>query len=231
MKVIGLIGGMSWHSSVEYYKLINELVAQRLGGSHSARLILYSLDFDEMERAQGEGRWNDAATALGEAGSALKEAGAEFLVLCTNTMHKVADMVAERSGLPLLHITDVIGKEISERGLGIVGLLGTRFTMEDRFYRGGLEGRFGLRVLVPKEKDRDSVHRIIYDELCKGRIEAASRRACVEVISKMVRRGAQAIVLGCTELTLLITPDDVDMPLFDTTRLHVEAAVNLALSE
>lgn len=230
MKAIGLIGGMSWHSSVEYYRLINELVAQRLGGSHSARLILYSLDFAEVEKAQREGRWDDAATTLGEAGSALKEAGADFLVLCTNTMHKVADMVAERAGLRLLDIRDVVGKEIRRRGLHTVGLLGTRFTMEEPFYRARLEEHFGIEVLVPGKSERPTVDRIIYDELCQGRVKASSRRTCVKIISGLVARGAEGIVLGCTELALLIQAGDASVPLFDTTRLHAEAAVDLALA-
>jgi len=230
MKVIGLIGGMSWHSSLEYYRLINELVAQSLGSSHSARLILYSLDFAEMERAQQEGRWDDAAAVLGEAGIALKEAGADFLVLCTNTMHKVADMVMERAGLPLLHITDVVGKEIRQRGLHTIGLLGTRFTMEEPFYRARLEEHFGIEVLVPAKVEQAAIDRIIYDELCQGKVKAHSRRTCDKIISSLVGRGAQGIVLGCTELALLIRAGGVSVPLFDTTRLHAEAAVNLALA-
>lgn len=230
MKVIGLIGGMSWHSTVEYYRLINELIVQRLGDPHSARLILYSLDFAGVEQAQREGRWGDAATTLGEAGNALKGAGADFLVLCTNTMHKVADEVAERAGLPLLHIADVVGKEIRQRGLHTVGLLGTRFTMEEPFYRGRLEEHFGIEVLVPEKRGQATVDGIIYDELCQGRVKASSRRTCVNIISGLVRRGAQGIVLGCTELALLIEAGDVSVPLFDTTRLHAEAAVNLALA-
>lgn len=218
MKAMGLIGGMSWHSSVEYYRLINELVAQRLGGSHSARLILYSLDFAEVEKAQREGRWDDAAATLGEAGSALKAAGADFLVLCTNTMHKVADMVAERAGLPLLHITDVMGKEIRQRGLHTVGLLGTGFTMEEPFYRARLEEHFGIEVLVPEKGERATIDRIIYDELCQGRVKASSRRTCVKIISGLVGRRAQGIVLGCTELALLIQAGDVSVPLFDVSK-------------
>ena len=230
MKVIGLIGGMSWYSSAEYYRLINELVAARLGSSHSARLILYSLDFAEVEQAQWEGRWADAAITLGEAGKALKEAGADFLVLCTNTMHKVADMVAERAGLPLLHITDVVGMKVRQQGLRTVGLLGTRFTMEEPFFGARLEEHFGIEVLVPEKGERAIVDRIIYDELCQGKVKASSRQTCVGIINGLVGRGAQGIVLGCTELALLIQAGDVNVPLFDTTRLHAEAAVDLALA-
>ena len=231
MKVIGLIGGMSWNSSLEYYRLINELVAAKLGGLHSAHIILYSLDFAEIESAQGEARWDDAATILAQAGSALKQAGADFLVICTNTMHKVADVVAERTGLPILHIGDAVGSAITERGLHKVGLLGTRFVMEEQFYRDRLQKRFGITVLAPGEEDQAMVHRIIYDELCHGEIRDSSRRACLEIIERLTGRSAEGIILGCTELPLLIRPADVRVPVFDTTRLHAEAAVKMALAE
>ena len=231
MKVMGLIGGMSWNSTLEYYRIINELFAQRLGGLHSARLILYSLDFDEIERAQREARWDDAAHILVEASSALKQAGADFLVICTNTMHKVADVVAEKSSLPLLHIVDVTGDAIRDRGLHRIGLLGTRFVMTEAFYHERLQKRFGIDVLVPEGDEMVAIHRIIYDELCQGKTKAASRRTCAAIISRLVDRGAQGIVLGCTELPLLVRFGDTDVPVFDTTRLHAEAAVNLALAE
>jgi aspartate racemase len=231
MKVIGLIGGMSWNSSLEYYRLINEMVSRRLGGLHSACVVLYSLDFDEIELAQRESRWHDAAGILARAGMALKQAGADFLLICTNTMHKVADEVGETAGLPILHIVDATGNAIREQGLSKVGLLGTRFVMEEHFYRGRLRERFGIDVLVPAEDEQAIVHRIIYDELCRGKVRASSRRACLEIIDKLIERGAEGIVLGCTELPLLIRPDDILVPVFDTTRLHAEAAVELALSE
>jgi len=231
MKVMGLIGGMSWNSTLEYYRIINELFAQRLGGLHSARLILYSLDFDEIERAQREARWDDAAHILVEASSALKRAGADFLVICTNTMHKVADVVADKSSLPLLHIVDVTGNAIRDRGLHRIGLLGSRFVMKEAFYQERLQNQFAIEVLVPEEDDMVVVDRIIYDELCQGKTKAASRRTCADVISRLVDRGAEGIVLGCTELPLLIRFGDTDVPVFDTTRLHAEAAVNLALAE
>ncbi len=231
MKVIGLIGGMSWNSTLEYYRIINELVAQRLGGFHSARLILYSLDFDEIERAQCEARWEDAAHILAEASKALKRAGADFVVICTNTMHKVADIVAEKAGLPLVHIVDATGNAISERGLHRIGLLGTGFVMKEPFYQERLRKRFGIEVLVPGEDDMATIHRIIYDELCKGRVKTSSRRICANVISRLVSKGAEGVVLGCTELPLLIRSSDVDVPVFDTTWLHAEAAVNLALAQ
>ena len=231
MKVIGLIGGMSWNSTLEYYRVINELVAGKLGGLHSAHIVLCSLDFAGIECAQREARWDDAVNILTEAGSALKRAGADFLVICTNTMHKVADVVAERTGLPLLHIGDVAGNAIIEQGLSKVGLLGTRFVMEERFYRGRLQERSGIEVFVPGEQERATVHQIIYDELCQGRLEDSSRRGCVRIIARLIERGAEGIILGCTELPLLIRPSDVPVPLFDTTRLHAEAAVKLALAE
>lgn len=231
MKVIGLIGGMSWNSTLVYYQIINELFSQRLGGLHSAHLILYSLDFDEIEMAQREARWDDAADILVKAGIAVKQAGADFLVICTNTMHRVADVVAQKAGLPVLHIVDVTGNAIRGPGLQRIGLLGTRFVMEEPFYRERLRKRFDVEILVPGEQDMTTIHRIIYDELCEGRIKASSRRACVKIINGLIRQGAQGIVLGCTELPLLVRSGDVDVPLFDTTRLHAEAAVNLALTE
>lgn len=230
MKVIGLIGGMSWNSTLEYYRIINELFAQRLGGLHSARLILYSLDFDEIDRVQREACWDDAANILAEAGGAVKRAGADFLVICTNTMHKIADVVTDEVDLPLLHIVDATGNAIMERGLHRVGLLGTRFVMKEDFYKEKLQKQFGIEVLVPGEDDASAIHQIIYDELCKGEVKAASRRTCAGIIDRLVSRGAEGIVLGCTELPLLIRSDDAAVPVFDTARLHAEAVVDLALA-
>ena len=231
MKVIGLIGGMSWNSSLEYYRLINESVAEKLGGLHSARIVLYSLDFDEIEQAQHQGRWGDATNILTEAGSALKQAGADFLVICTNTMHKVAGAVADGVGLPLLHIGDVTGNAIKEQNLRAVGLLGTRFIMEEQFYRERLWEQSGVEALVPGEEERAMIHQIIYDELCQGEIKDSSRRACIDIINGLMGKGAEGIVLGCTELPLLIRPGDINVPLFDTTRLHAEEAIKMALAE
>lgn len=231
MKVIGLIGGMSWNSTLEYYRLINELVAERLGGFHSANLILYSLDFDKIERAQLEARWDDATSLLIKVGSALKHAGADFLVMCTNTMHKVADAVAEKTGLPLLNIIDVTGEAIKGCNLRKPGLLGTRFIMEEPFYQDRLKERFDIEAIMPEEDDKVIIHQIIYEELCKGRIKNSSRQVCVDIIDKLVAIGAEGIILACTELPLLIRSTDVSIPMFDTTRLHVEAAVDLALSD
>jgi aspartate racemase len=231
MKVIGLIGGMSWNSTLEYYRLINEGVSHRLGDFHSSHLVLYSLDFEEIELAQRESSWDKAADILTEAGMALKRAGANFLVICTNTMHKVADLVAERTGLPLLHIVDVAGDAIIEHGLHRVGILGTRFVMKQDFYRERLQKYFGIDVVVPGQEEQGIVHRIIYEELCLGKIEDVSRQACLKIIEGLRGQGAQGIILGCTELPLLIHPSDVSVPLFDTTRLHAEAAVKMALGE
>ena len=222
---------MSWSSTLEYYRLIDELVAARLGGFHSARVVLYSLDFAEVELAQREARWDDATDILVEAGTALKEAGANFLIICANTIHKIADAVAERSKLPILHIADAAGKAIVEQGLRRVGLLGTRFVMEETFYRDRLQKGFGIDVLMPGQTEQDIVHRIIYGELCLGKIEQVSRQACLKVIEGLRERGAEGIILGCTELPLLIRPGDIQVQLFDTTRLHAEAAVELALDK
>jgi aspartate racemase len=231
MKVIGLIGGMSWNSTLEYYRLINEGVSNRLGGFHSARIVLYSLDFEDIEMAQHEARWGDATDILVKASTGLKQAGADFLVICTNTMHKVADLVAERTGLPLLHIVDVVGSAITEHGLNKVGLLGTRFVMEEDFYRDRLEKYFGIEVLVPPEEEQNVVDLIIYEELCQGKTIDTSRRACLKITEKLIGQGAEGIILGCTELPLLISPVDVAIPVFDTTQLHAEAAVETALAE
>jgi aspartate racemase len=231
MKVMGLIGGMSWNSTLEYYRLINEMIAARLGSLHSANMVLYSLDFEEIECAQRESRWDDAASILTKAGKALKQAGADFLLICTNTMHKVADAVSRSSGLPVLHIVDVTGNAIREQGLAKVGLLGTRFVMGEPFYRDRLKGRFDIDVVVPAENEQAIVHRIIYDELCRGEVSISSRQVCLKVIEGLKGRGAEGIILGCTELPLLIRSDDVTVPLYDTTRLHAEAAVELALKK
>jgi len=231
MKVIGLIGGVSWNSTLEYYRLINEMVAERLGGFHSAHLVLYSVEFDEVRQAQLEDRWDNAAAILSQAGIALRQAGADFLLICSNTMHKVADAVKERTGLPLLDIVDVIANAIIKSRLGKVGLLGTQFAMEEAFYKRRLEKQFGIKVLVPNKSDRAIVDQIIFDELCQERIEASSRHTLIEIIQRLKKQGAEGIILGCTELPLLVQPSDIPVPLFDTTRLHAEAAVNLALAK
>lgn len=224
MKTLGLLGGMSWESTLPYYRTINETVRERLGGLHSARLLLYSVDFAEVERLQHAGDWDAAGALLGRAAASLRDGGAQLLVICTNTMHKVADAVEAASGLPLLHIADPTGAAIRASGLRRIGLLGTRFTMEQAFYRQRLSERHGLEVIVPDEADRERVHRVIYDELCLGQVREPSRDAYRRIIASLAARGAQGVILGCTEIGLLIGPADVAVPLFDTTALHARAA-------
>ena len=219
---------MSWQSSAEYYRLANELVRDRLGGLHSARLVLLSVDFADIETLQVAGRWADAGALLADAASRLEAAGADLLVLCTNTMHKVADQIDAAVGIPLVHLADATADAVHRAGLGVVGLLGTAFTMEQAFYRDRLAAN-GLTVLVPGEADRATVHRVIYDELCLGVVSEQSRVAFVAVIGRLVEAGAQGVILGCTEIELLISPQDSPVPVFATTRLHVQAAVDLAL--
>lgn len=231
MKTLGLIGGMSWTSTVSYYRRFNQIVAERLGGHHSARLLLYSVDFYEVERLQHAGRWNEAGELLADAARRLAAGGAAGLVLCTNTMHKVAGQIEAAVDIPLLHIADATGEAIRADGPRRVALLGTRFTMEQPFYRQRLADRFGLDVRVPGEADREMIHRVIFDELCAERIDPDSRRAYQRVIGELAEGGAEAVILGCTEIALLISGDDVSLPVFDTTELHVRAAVDFALGE
>ncbi|CRK62187.1 Aspartate racemase [Alloactinosynnema sp. L-07] len=226
MKVIGLLGGMSWESSIEYYRIVNERVRERLGGLHSAHCVLYSVDFAEIERMQVEGRWDDAAEVLNSAAATLVEAGAEIVVLCTNTMHKVAD----RIDVPLLHLADTTAAAVRRTGITSVGLLGTAFTMEQDFYTGRLASH-GLDVLVPDADDRATVHRVIYDELVQGVVRDESRQAYRDVITRLVERGAAGMILGCTEIELLVSQADSPVPVFPTTRLHAELAVDIALGD
>lgn len=229
MKTIGLIGGMSWESTVPYYRQINEAVKARLGGLHSARIVLYSVDFAEIERLQHVGDWDAAGALLASAAQSLQRAGADFLVLCTNTMHKVAPHIEAATAIPLLHIADPTAAATRAAGFDRVGLLGTRFTMEQDFYRGRLAGRHGIDVLIPDAADRDLVHRVIYEELCLGVLNEASREAYRGVMARLTERGAQAIILGCTEISLLVGQQDAGVPLFDTTALHAGAAAEAAL--
>ena len=230
MKTVGLLGGMSWESTVPYYQTINRVVGERLGALHSARIVLYSVDFHEIERLQHAGRWSEAGEQLAAAGRALQSAGADVLVLCTNTMHKVAPDIERAVPLPLLHIADATAGRVKAAGVKRAGLLGTRFTMEQDFYRGRLESRHGLEVLVPDEDQRAAVHRVIYDELCRGRVLPESRRLYAEIIAGLVGRGAEAVILGCTEIGLLVRAEDAAVPLFDTTTIHAEAAAEYALA-
>jgi aspartate racemase len=229
-KVIGLIGGMSWESSAEYYRIINELVRDRLGCLRSARCLMWSFDFGEIEELQHAGRWDDATAEMIAAAQRLERGGADFVLICTNTMHRMADQVQAAISLPLLHIADPTAERIKAAGLRRVGLLGTAFTMEQDFYKGRLIERHGLEVLVPNDEDRKLVHRVIYDELVRGRAEPASRQAYREVIARLAERGAEAVILGCTEIMLLVTPEDSSVPLFDTTAIHAEAAVEIAIA-
>jgi aspartate racemase len=230
VKTIGLIGGMSWESTVPYYRLINEAVKNRLGGLHSAKLILYSVDFHDIEKLQREGNWEDAGSILADAARALELAGAAFLVLCTNTMHKVAPIIEGAVAIPLLHIADPTAAEIKQAGYSVVGLLGTRFTMEQEFYRKRLRGHHGLEVIVPDDPDREIVHQIIYEELCLGIVRPESRAEYQRIMQALVSQGAQAIILGCTEISLLVSQQHVQVPLFDTTAIHARAAAEAALA-
>jgi aspartate racemase len=229
MKVIGLIGGMSWESTVEYYRLINESVKERLGGLHSAKCVLYSVDFAEVEALQRRGKWSEAAQLLAVAAQNVEKAGADLVLICTNTMHKLADTVQAGIGIPLLHIADATAEKVNQAGIRRVGLLGTRFTMEEDFYRGRLTAQFGLEVIIPDAKDRETVHRIIYEELCLGTSRPESKAQVAGIMSRLVEMGAEGIILGCTELGLLIGAEDSRVPLFDTTRAHALAAVEQAL--
>jgi aspartate racemase len=230
-QVIGLIGGMSWKSSAEYYRLINEGVRTQLGGLHSACCLMWSFDFADIEVLQRTDRWDEAAALMVDAAQRLERGGADFLVIATNTMHIAAPQVQAATSLPLLHIADPTARRIKAAGLRRVGLLGTAFTMEQDFYKGRLAQEHGLEVLVPEAPDRATVHRIIYEELVQGQIRDASRQACRKVIGRLVARGAEAIILGCTEIMLLVGPEDSPVPLFDTTGLHAEAAVARALGQ
>lgn len=231
MKTIGLIGGMSWESTVPYYRTINERIKERLGGLHSAQLILYSVDFQPIEQLQHSGDWGETARILGRVAQKLESAGADCVVLCTNTMHKVADQIAAAIRVPLLHIADATGMAISAAGLETVGLLGTKFTMEQDFYRGWLEDNYHVNVLIPAEPDRAAIHRIIYDELCLGTLLDGSRDSFRGVIDRLVHAGAQGVILGCTEISLLVSPADSQVPLFDTAAIHSRYAADWALGD
>ena len=223
MKTIGLIGGMSWESTMTYYREINEAVKARLGGLHSAKVLLYSVDFAEIEACQAEGRWEDSGAILLDAARRLEAAGADFLVICTNTMHKVAPQIAAGISIPLLHIADATAEVLRAAGIVRAALLGTKYTMEQRFYRERLEAA-GIEVCVPEAEDRALVNRVIYEELCRGVISEASRRDFARIIGEMAARGAQGVVLGCTEIGLLVSGNDVALPVFDTALIHAQLA-------
>ncbi|MET8867067.1 aspartate/glutamate racemase family protein [Nonomuraea sp. NPDC004580] len=230
MRTIGLIGGMSWESSAEYYKILNEETRRRLGGHHCAKSVMLTVDFAEIEAMQREGAWDRAGERLAGAAKSLESAGADLVLLCTNTMHQVADAVEGAVGVPFLHLVDATARRVAAAGLTRVGLLGTRFTMEMDFYRARMRDQ-GIDVLVPDEPARTLVHDVIYQELTLGRVEPASREAYREIIAGLAGRGAEGVILGCTEITLLVGQDDSPVPVFDSTRIHVETALDLALSE
>ncbi|MEP9409570.1 amino acid racemase [Peribacillus frigoritolerans] len=230
MKTIGLIGGMSWESSLEYYRIINEEVKAKLGGLHSAKCILYSVDFEEIERCQAEGDWESSGKLLGDAALSLEKAGAEMILICTNTMHKVIGYIEEKVSLPILHIADSTAKQIQKSKISTVGLLGTKYTMEQDFYKTRIETN-GIKVLIPSEEDRKVINKVIYEELCLGEIQQSSRDHFKKVIKGLVDDGAEGVILGCTEIGLLVKPEDSEVPLFDTAVIHAIESVNMALEK
>lgn len=231
MKTIGLIGGMSWESSLEYYRIINETVKEKLGGLRSARIVMYSFDFEDVAKLQHKGRWDEATELIIKTAQRLEKAGAELLVICTNTMHIVADEVQRDIKVPLLHIVDATAEEIKAKGLKKIGLLGTRFTMEKDFYKGRLVKKYGLEIIIPSKHERQIVHDIIYNELCRGEAKESSREKYSKIIQNLVENGSEGIILGCTEICLLVRQQDVQVPVFDTTTIHATSAALSAMQE
>ena len=230
MKTIGLLGGMSWESTILYYQLLNEGVRERLGGLHSAKILMHSVDFAEIETFQVHGKWQEAGQKLAEAAQGLERSGADMVLICTNLMHKVAPIIEAQIKVPLLHIADATGNVIKGQGLKKVGLLGTRYTMEEDFYRQRLLDNFGLDVIIPEPEDRDYVHRIIFDELCQGKFNAEARKNYLAIIDKLREQGAEGVILGCTEIPLLVRQEDTDLPLFNTAALHAQYALEQAFA-
>jgi aspartate racemase len=228
LKTIGMIGGMSWESSAEYYRLINEGIKRQLGGLHSARVILFSVDFDEIEKCQSKGRWDEAGQILGEAAYSLEKAGADFIVICTNTMHKVIDQISQKTSLQIFHIAEETAAQIKRLGIKKIGLLGTKYTMEQDFYKSKIESQ-NIDVLIPNENDRDLINKTIFNELCLGNVRQSSREYFKRIIEDLAEEGAEGIILGCTEIGLLIKQADAPVPLFDTTEIHAHGAVQKAL--
>lgn len=231
MKTIGLIGGMSWESTTSYYKAINEGVKAQLGGLHSAKICLYSVDFHQIEQLQHQGRWDDIAEILSQAAQSVQAGGADFVLICTNTMHKVASVIEQAISIPILHIADATAMQLVNDGVTKVGLLGTRFTMEQDFYKQRLTEQFGIEVVIPDEPQRNLVHDVIYNELCQGIVSDKSRQEYLQIIASLAEQGAQAVILGCTEIALLVEQNHTSVPLYDTTQIHAEAAVRHALQE
>jgi len=229
MKTIGLIGGMSWESSLEYYRIINEETKKRLGGLHSARSLMFSFDFAEIEELQHSGNWAEATRRMIQAAQDLEKGGADFVLICTNTMHKMANDVQQGISIPLLHIADPTAQAIKDQGIKKIALLGTKFTMEEDFYKGRLTEKFGLEVITPNDEERQIIHDIIYNELCLGDIKPASKEQYLTIIRHLAERGAEGVILGCTEIGLLVQQEDTDLPVFDTTTIHAHAAVAEAL--
>ena len=231
MRTVGLIGGMSWESTLEYYRIINQAVSRKLGGFHSAKILLYSVDFEEIENLMQESNWEEIGRRIGEAATTLEGAGADLLLLCTNTVHKVADRIEQATTVPFIHIADATGEAVRSKGLRQVGLLGTRYTMELDFYKTRLIEKFGLNTLIPSEPDRIIVNDIIFNELCRGVIDEKSKAQFLRIMDGLIADGAEGIILGCTEIPLLIAPEDSPVPLFDTTLIHALRAVEYALGE
>lgn len=231
MKTIGLLGGMSWESTLSYYKSINEGIKNSLGGLNSAKICIYSVNFDEIEKLQHQGKWSETAEILSDAAKSVERGGADFLLICTNTMHKVASEIEADISIPILHIADATAEKLLENGIKKVGLLGTNFTMEQEFYKGRLSEKYGIEVVVPEKDDRLKVHEIIYQELCRGNIRDSSRSIYCKIIDKLSSQGAEAVILGCTEIALLIQQAHTDVPLYDTTAIHADAAVRMALKK
>ena len=231
MKTIGMIGGMSWESSIEYYRIINETVRTELGGFHSAKSMMVSVEFAEIEALQHQDRWDEAAKILIAAARSLESGGADFTIICTNTMHKLYDKIQQSVRIPLLHIADATAELIKAQGIQKIALLGTRFTMEENFYKGRLIEKYGLDVIIPGSEDMENIHRIIYDELCAGIIQPDSKQKYTDIIRRLAKEGAEGIILGCTEIGLLVKQEDSPVPLFDTTEIHARAAVKYALTD
>jgi aspartate racemase len=229
VKTIGLIGGMSWESSLEYYRIVNETVKEKLGGLHSCKCLMYSVDFGVIEALQHQNKWDELTKLMIEVAQNLKHGGADFIVICTNTMHKMAPEIETATGLNVLHIADVTGAAISKDQIQKVGLLGTRFTMEGDFYKKRLKDNYDIEVIIPEDTDRQIIHDIIYNELCLGVIKDDSRQKYIDIINKLCANGAEGIILGCTEIPLLIKQSDVLIPVYDTTKIHAESAVDFAL--
>lgn len=230
LKTIGMLGGMSWESTAIYYRALNEGVKSALGGLHSARIVMVSVDFDDIEKLQHADDWDSTAVILADAAKSIEDGGADFLIICTNTMHKVVPQIEKRLSIPILHIADATAERLQKDGIQRVGLLGTRFTMEQQFYKNRITENYGMDVIVPNKKERDEVHHIIYQELCLGIINELSRTRYLQIIERLKERGAEAVILGCTEIALLVQQRDTSLPLYDTTAIHAEQAVLLALS-